>query len=70
MCMKPLVALIVSQPGMAARLIRAHIDDGSGHCKVCAIGGQAGHLVWPCPIRLEADEAAAVLERTATVQMP
>jgi hypothetical protein len=53
-----LIALIIARPGMAARLIAEHTDDGTGHCRVCSAGGQSGRYVYPCAIRLAADEAA------------
>lgn len=40
------------------RLLRAHQDDGSGHCAVCTTGGQAGRLVWPCQLYTAAWKAA------------
>jgi hypothetical protein len=46
----PLVALMVSQPGMAERLLAVHTDDGTGRCRVCSDGAQAGHHAWPCSI--------------------
>ncbi|MHA6626868.1 hypothetical protein ACU61A_15645 [Pseudonocardia sichuanensis] len=77
----PIVEFIVGQSGMAERLLAQHVDDGTGHCRVCSAGPQAGRKVWPCPIRVVTEEAAAqaaksarasgpVLERTATVQVP
>jgi hypothetical protein len=32
-------------PGMAARLMRAHVDDGTGHCAGC---GSARRATWLC----------------------
>jgi hypothetical protein len=55
--MPPLVALIMSQPQMADRLERQHVDDGTGRCRVCSAGGQTGHYAYPCFIRLAVDEA-------------
>jgi hypothetical protein len=54
----PLVALIVSQPGMAGRLIAQHRDDGTGHCTTCQLGAQAGRYRWPCSIHAAALAAA------------
>ncbi|MGI5131558.1 hypothetical protein ACQEVB_32470 [Pseudonocardia sp. CA-107938] len=58
--MTPLVALIVSQPGMAGRLIAQHRDDGSGRCTTCQLGGQAGRCRWPCSIYAAAAAAEEV----------
>src|SRR5919108_5586627 len=57
-----LVALILSEPGMADRLLAIHADDGTGHCRVCSGGGQSGRDVWPCTIH-ECARRASVLER-------
>jgi hypothetical protein len=46
----PLVEVIAAAPGMAARLLAEHSDDGTGHCRVCTAGAQAGRHVWPCPL--------------------
>jgi hypothetical protein len=58
--MTPLVALIVSQPGMAGRLIAQHRDDGTGHCATCQLGAQAGRCCWPCSISAAAAAAEEV----------
>ena len=55
--MTPLVQMILGQPGMAARLIAEHADDGNGRCTGCPLGGQRGHHSWPCTLRLAAEEA-------------
>jgi hypothetical protein len=57
--MNHIVAFIVGQPGLAARLLAEHVDDGTGHCRVCSAGPQAGRKVWPCPIYGYAQLAAA-----------
>ncbi|MFD1532187.1 hypothetical protein [Pseudonocardia aurantiaca] len=54
-----LVAFISAEPGMAQRLYDDHRDDGSGHCRACTGGGQAGRYVWPCSLRRAAEVAAA-----------
>ena len=54
--MKPLVALIVSQPGMAERLLAEHADDG-GRCRVCSAGAQSARFHFPCVIYENAREA-------------
>lgn len=54
------VALIVGQPGMSARLLAQHVDDGRGRCRVCSAGGQAGHSVFPCTLHAAAEQAQVV----------
>jgi hypothetical protein len=58
--MSPLVQMILSQPGMAARLIAEHGDDGSGRCRGCPVGGQRGRHPWPCTLRRAAEEAERI----------
>ena len=55
--MSPLVQMILSQSGMAERLMAEHVDDGSGRCLGCPVGGQRGRHSWPCTIRKAALEA-------------
>ena len=55
--MSPLVQMILSQPGMAERLIAEHADDGRGRCRGCPVGGQRGRHSWPCTIWQAAEEA-------------
>jgi hypothetical protein len=45
------------------RLIALHGDDGTGHCRVCSAGGQAGHLTHPCTLRSVATEALVIQAR-------
>ncbi len=54
----PLVALIMSQPAMAERLVAQHADDGTGHCRCCTSGAQTGRYRYPCDILLAVHEAA------------
>ena len=54
----PLVEFIMSQSGLANALLLQHWDDGTGHCKVCSAGGQAGRYVWPCQTAVAAETAA------------
>lgn len=61
--MNPLVALIVSQPGMAERLLAQHADDGKGRCRVCTPGAQAAHYRWPCSIHGAATRAREARQR-------
>jgi hypothetical protein len=68
--MNPLVALIVSQPGMGERLLAHHVDDGGGRCRVCTSGAQAARHRWPCSIYGAAAEAERVRQRGDAVQHP
>lgn len=34
----------------ADKLLEAHRDDGTGHCRVCSAGGQTGRSTWPCQL--------------------
>jgi hypothetical protein len=61
----PLVEMILSQPGMAERLMAEHSDDGRGRCRGCPVGGQRGRHAWPCTIYQAAEEAQR-LERERT----
>ena len=47
----PIVEFIAAEPGMAARLLAEHVDDGAGRCRVCSSGAQAGRHIWPCALR-------------------
>ncbi len=38
-----------SNPGMAAELMRAHVDDGTGHCAGCT--SHSSRPIWPCRLR-------------------
>ena len=50
MIVSPIVEFIAAETGMAERLLAQHVDDGTGHCRVCSAGPQAGRKVWPCQI--------------------
>jgi hypothetical protein len=52
-----LVELMMAQPGSAEQIIEEHRNDGSGHCRVCTTGSQAGRHIWPCTLRTCADKA-------------
>ena len=52
-----LVAFIRSQPGMADRLIANHANDGTGRCRTCSTGAQAGRYRWPCALYCCATQA-------------
>jgi hypothetical protein len=47
-------------PGMAARLLAEHRDDGSGRCRVCSAGPQGIRQRWPCRIAWYASRAVAL----------
>lgn len=51
-----IVNFIADQPGMVAKLLAQHVDDGTGHCKVCTKSGV--HPVWPCPSHGLAERAS------------
>jgi hypothetical protein len=61
--LSPLAAAIAMMPGLAARLMAEHVDDGTGRCRLCPLGGQAGHQQWPCRIHSAAAEASRVPPR-------
>ncbi|WP_142065294.1 hypothetical protein [Pseudonocardia kunmingensis] len=42
-------------------LLAQHIDDGSGHCRVCPSGPQAGRVAFPCRLRELAEEASLLM---------
>lgn len=51
-------ALFRTQPLVIARLLAEHIDDGTGHCRVCTSGAQAGRQLWPCLLHGLAEQAS------------
>lgn len=57
----PLVAFILSQPGMIGRLLAQHRDDGSGRCTTCSGGAQSARFVFPCSIRTRALQAREIV---------
>jgi hypothetical protein len=54
----PIVEFMAAQPGLD-RLLAEHSDDGTGHCRVCTAGPQAGRRVWPCNLHGYATQARA-----------
>ena len=44
------VVEFLARDGRADRLAAQHVDDGTGHCRSCAAGPQAGRHVWPCSL--------------------
>jgi hypothetical protein len=63
-----LTTLFRAQPAATARLLAQHVDDGTGHCRVCTAGGQTGHYTSPCVIQLAAEEAHASRQSDEAVQ--
>lgn len=45
---------------LAQTLLREHLDDGSGHCKVCTTGAQSARVTFPCPTYDVASAAASI----------
>ncbi len=45
-----IVLFLARQPDLLRQLLAEHVDDGTGHCRVCAVSAQAGYLGWPCTI--------------------
>ncbi|QYN38607.1 hypothetical protein K1T35_16155 [Pseudonocardia sp. DSM 110487] len=66
----PIVVFIAGEAGSAERLIREHADDGSGRCKICAGGPQAGHVRWPCRLYDYAIRARAARREQASQRVP
>ena len=52
-----LTVFLAARPAASARLLALHVDDHTGHCRACTIGGQAGRLTWPCSIAIAAARA-------------
>lgn len=51
---------LARMPGAAQRLLAVHMEDGSGRCRVCSSGRQAGRYVWPCQLHLLATRAVEI----------
>jgi hypothetical protein len=50
--------------GLAARIVEVHVDDGTGHCRLCPAGpDQSGRLTHPCNLRSAAVEALVIQGR-------
>lgn len=54
---EPLIQIIGAFPQLAEKLLTEHADDGTGHCRACPLGAQAGHHRWPCSIHSLATKA-------------
>ena len=46
--MSALAEVLSMDPHAVTTLLKAHQDDGTGHCRSCPIGGQRGYQTWPC----------------------
>jgi hypothetical protein len=46
----PIVVFIAAEPGAAARLLAAHVNDGTDHCRACVRNEQGARAAWPCPL--------------------
>jgi hypothetical protein len=44
------VVEFLARDGRAERLAAEHVDDGTGHCRSCSAGPQAGRQTWPCSL--------------------
>ncbi len=50
----------LARDGRAERLAPEHVDDGTGRCRSCPAGPQAGRMVWPCNLAILAAAARAL----------
>ncbi|MGH3586669.1 MAG: hypothetical protein ACRDQ0_10135 [Pseudonocardia sp.] len=60
---------MMNQNGMADAVIRQHADDGTGHCRVCTTGAQAGRYRWPCQTYLAAQRAVETVSEAAALKV-
>lgn len=56
-----LADFLQGEPAAVRKLLAEHVDDGRGHCRSCAVGGQRGYQTWPCTIYQAAAMAHARL---------
>jgi hypothetical protein len=63
-----LVRFLAHQPTAAARLVTAHVDDGSGRCATCVLAGQSGRMPWPCVLAVATGAAQPVVEGVCSVR--
>lgn len=61
----PLVQLIAANPGMAARLLAQHTNDGTDHCTSCVQHETGARQIWPCPSHGLASQALDIARRPA-----
>ncbi|MFC5234591.1 hypothetical protein [Pseudonocardia zijingensis] len=54
------IEFMEARPGLVAELLRAHVDDGTGHCLGCS-WRQSAVPIHPCSIRWYAERAAEAL---------
>jgi hypothetical protein len=58
----PLASVISGMPEVWQRLLDEHVPDGSGRCVACRSSRTAG-VLWPCTLRVIADDAKAICLR-------
>jgi hypothetical protein len=54
----PIVEAFAAVPGLPERLLAEHTDDGTGRCRVCTNGPQAGRQIHPCRLYEIAEQAS------------
>jgi len=59
------VVEFLARDSRAERLAVEHVDDGTGHCRSCSAGAQAGRQNWPCSLFGYAARARDVARRRA-----
>jgi hypothetical protein len=55
---------MMGNPAGIATLLATHVDDGTGHCRGCPLGGQRGYASGTCILRAAATLAAERSYRT------
>ena len=55
---REIVEAIAAAPGVVEQLLAEHTDDGTGRCRVCSAGPQAGRQSWPCRLYDIAEQAS------------
>jgi hypothetical protein len=46
----PIVVFIAAEPGAAARLLAAHVNDGTDYCRACVRNEHGARAAGPCPL--------------------
>jgi hypothetical protein len=59
----PIVEFIAREPGIAAKLLGEHTDDGTGDCRTCVRRQGGAAEVWPCPLHGYASAAQELTRR-------
>lgn len=52
-----LVAFLARQPTAVVALLAAHVDDGTGKCRMCGARASGDRMPWPCTIYQAAVQA-------------